>query len=187
MRRGCWNASAAAVLHTTLSLDCPSQRNVIPLIFEIRRQPCPANSPRTLNAICCLYKVTLLAPTNNRATDYRRPHSPPTERSITDEMPEFVSTPLFGGAIVCDLPEHFADVRYVWRKPNHQSWAVAWPWNAFGLIRETKQADIPIASCGRYRTTRRFGSTERASRASSSTSPSASASPALTPRSTAAR
>lgn len=27
-------------------------------------------------------------------------------------MPEFVSTPLFGGAIVADLPSTFADVRY---------------------------------------------------------------------------
>jgi hypothetical protein len=28
-------------------------------------------------------------------------------------MPEFVSTPLFGGAIVVDLPSNFADVRFV--------------------------------------------------------------------------
>jgi hypothetical protein len=28
-------------------------------------------------------------------------------------MPEFISTPLYGGAIVCDLPDNFADVRLV--------------------------------------------------------------------------
>lgn len=28
-------------------------------------------------------------------------------------MPEYVGTPLYGGAIVCDLPENFADVRCV--------------------------------------------------------------------------
>ena len=28
-------------------------------------------------------------------------------------MPEFLSTPLYGGAIVSDIPEKFADVRYV--------------------------------------------------------------------------
>ena len=28
-------------------------------------------------------------------------------------MPEFLGTPLYGGAIVSDIPEKFADVRYV--------------------------------------------------------------------------
>lgn len=28
-------------------------------------------------------------------------------------MPEFVNTPLYGGAITCDLPAKFADVRFV--------------------------------------------------------------------------
>lgn len=28
-------------------------------------------------------------------------------------MPQFISTPLYGGAIDCELPDHFADVRYV--------------------------------------------------------------------------
>jgi hypothetical protein len=28
-------------------------------------------------------------------------------------MPEYINTPLFGGAITCDLPAKFADVRFV--------------------------------------------------------------------------
>jgi hypothetical protein len=35
-------------------------------------------------------------------------------------MPEFLSTPLFGGAIVCDLPEHFADVSKLRQVPDNQ-------------------------------------------------------------------
>lgn len=35
-------------------------------------------------------------------------------------MPGSVSTPLFGGAIVCDLPEHFADVSKLRQVPDNQ-------------------------------------------------------------------
>lgn len=35
-------------------------------------------------------------------------------------MPDSVSTPLFGGAIVCDLPEHFADVSKLRQVPDNQ-------------------------------------------------------------------
>lgn len=30
-----------------------------------------------------------------------------------ETMPSYLGTPLYGGAIVCDIPEKFADVRYV--------------------------------------------------------------------------
>lgn len=35
-------------------------------------------------------------------------------------MPEFISTPLFGGAIVCDLPAKFADVSKLRQVPDNQ-------------------------------------------------------------------
>ncbi|KAF7563765.1 hypothetical protein G7046_g351 [Stylonectria norvegica] len=35
-------------------------------------------------------------------------------------MPEFISTPLFGGAIVCDLPGKFADVSKLRQVPDNQ-------------------------------------------------------------------
>lgn len=35
-------------------------------------------------------------------------------------MPEFISTPLFGGAIVCDLPSNFADVSKLRQVPDNQ-------------------------------------------------------------------
>ncbi|KAG5953557.1 hypothetical protein E4U58_000340 [Claviceps cyperi] len=35
-------------------------------------------------------------------------------------MPEYVSTPLYGGAIVCDLPENFADVSKLRQVPDTQ-------------------------------------------------------------------
>ncbi len=37
----------------------------------------------------------------------KKAHSNSTAR----DMPSFLSTPLYGGAVVCDLPEKFADVR----------------------------------------------------------------------------
>jgi hypothetical protein len=36
-------------------------------------------------------------------------------------MTGYRSTPLFGGALVCDLPDRFADVRFVCMQPN---WAL---------------------------------------------------------------
>ena len=35
-------------------------------------------------------------------------------------MPQFRNTPLFGGAIVCDLPEKFADVSKLRQVPDNQ-------------------------------------------------------------------
>lgn len=35
-------------------------------------------------------------------------------------MTNYKTTPLFGGAIVCDLPEHFADVSRLRQVPDHQ-------------------------------------------------------------------
>lgn len=35
-------------------------------------------------------------------------------------MTSYKSTPLFGGAIVCDLPEHFADVSRLRQVPDNQ-------------------------------------------------------------------
>ena len=35
-------------------------------------------------------------------------------------MTAYKSTPLFGGAIVCDLPEHFADVARIREVPDNQ-------------------------------------------------------------------
>ncbi|KFH45748.1 ran guanine nucleotide release factor-like protein [Hapsidospora chrysogenum ATCC 11550] len=35
-------------------------------------------------------------------------------------MPEFISTPLYGGAIVCDLPDNFADVSKLRQVPDNQ-------------------------------------------------------------------
>jgi len=35
-------------------------------------------------------------------------------------MPEFVNTPLYGGAITCDLPDHFADVSKLRQVPDNQ-------------------------------------------------------------------
>jgi len=36
-------------------------------------------------------------------------------------MSEFTSTPLFGGALIVDLPSTFADVRYVWHLTHAQT------------------------------------------------------------------
>ncbi|KAI6779456.1 ran guanine nucleotide release factor-like protein [Emericellopsis cladophorae] len=35
-------------------------------------------------------------------------------------MPKFVNTPLYGGAITCDLPEHYADVSKLRQVPDNQ-------------------------------------------------------------------
>lgn len=76
-------------------------------------------------------------------------------------MASYTSTPLFGGAIIVDLPSSFADVRY-----------------SSNLPRPNLKLTSCVAQSARSPTIKRSTSTKMALRVSSSTSPSVSACPA---------